>query len=104
MYCKKCGEKIDGNYCSNCGYNNNEENNNNVQVQESGAIGWGILGFLIPIVGLILFIVWRQTKPKSSKAAGIGALISVILSIILTIIMFAVLGSVISNTPTIYTY
>ena len=32
----------------------------------------------IPIVGLVLFLVWKDTKPRNAKAAGIGALVSVI--------------------------
>lgn len=44
-------------------------------VNDSGSIGWGVLGFFIPLVGLILFLVWRTSKPQSAKVAGIGALI-----------------------------
>lgn len=50
-------------------------------VNDSGSIGWGILGFFIPIVGLVLFLVWKNTKPKCAKVAGIGALIGVCLSL-----------------------
>lgn len=32
-----------------------EGNNNNVT--DNGGFGWGLLGFCIPIVGLILFLV-----------------------------------------------
>jgi len=49
-------------------------------VNDSGSIGWGVLGFFIPIVGLVLFLVWRNTKPNCAKVAGIGALIGVCLS------------------------
>ena len=45
------------------------------QVKDSGSIGWAILGFFIPIVGLILFLVWKGTKPNCAKMAGIGALV-----------------------------
>jgi len=58
---------------------------------DNGGILWGLLGCCIPIVGLILFLVWRDTKPKTAKAAGIGALVSVVVSVVLYIIM-AVLG------------
>lgn len=58
-----------------------------------GGFGWGILGFFIPIVGIVLFFVWRKNNKKSSKAAGIGALIGVIISVILTVIYFVWLGS-----------
>ena len=51
------------------------------QVNDSGSIGWAILSFFIPIVGLILFLVWRTTKPKTAKVAGIGALIGFCLNL-----------------------
>ena len=38
---------------------------------------WGLLGCCVPIVGLVLFLVWKDTKPKTAKAAGIGALVAV---------------------------
>lgn len=55
---------------------------------DNGGFGWGFLGFLIPLVGLILFLVWKDTKPKTAKAAGIGALVSVIAGIVLSIAAF----------------
>lgn len=49
---------------------------------DSGSIGWGLLGFCVPIVGLVLFLVWRNEKPRTAKVAGVGALIAVIISVI----------------------
>ena len=46
-------------------------------VQDNGGIGWSLLGCCIPIVGLVLFLVWKDQKPKTAKAAGIGALVAV---------------------------
>lgn len=67
-----------------------EENTN---VQDKGGFLWGLLGCCIPIVGLILFLVWKDTKPKTAKAAGIGALVCVVLAVIYYIIMFVVIGA-----------
>lgn len=53
---------------------------------DKGGFLWGLLGFCIPIVGLILFLVWKGTKPNSAKAAGIGALVSVVLGVLFYII------------------
>ena len=50
-------------------------------VQDNGGFLWGLLGFCIPVVGLILFLIWKDQKPKTAKAAGIGALVSVIISV-----------------------
>ena len=33
-------------------------------------------------MGLILFLVWKDQKPKTAKAAGIGALVSVGISVV----------------------
>lgn len=49
---------------------------------DSGNIGWGVLGFFFPIVGLILFLVWRTSKPNCAKIAGIGALIGFCLGLV----------------------
>lgn len=65
-----------------------DQNNN---VQDNGGILWGLLGCCIPIVGLILFLVWKDTKPQTAKAAGIGALVCVVLYVVFYILM-AVLG------------
>ncbi len=64
------------------------ENNN-----DNGGFLWGLLGCCIPVVGLILFLVWREQKPKTAKAAGIGALVSVIISVVFYIIYFVILGA-----------
>lgn len=50
-------------------------------VQDNGGIGWGLLGCCIPIAGLVLYLVWKDQKPRTAKAAGIGALVAVGLSV-----------------------
>ncbi len=65
------------------------DNNN---VQDNGGFLWGLLGFCIPIVGLILFLIWKDQKPNTAKAAGIGALVSVIIAVVCYVLMFVVMG------------
>lgn len=72
--------------------NNNQVTTNN-QVEDKGGFLWGLLGWCIPIVGLVLFLVWKDTKPKTAKAAGIGALVSVIIGIIYYVVVFVFLGA-----------
>ena len=57
---------------------------------DNGSFGWGLLGFCIPLVGLILFLVWKSEKPVSSKQAGIGAAIGFGLNLLSTIIMYVI--------------
>ena len=68
------------------------DQNTNV-AEDKGGFLWGLLGCCIPIVGLILFLVWKDTKPKTAKAAGIGALVCVVLAVIYYIIIFVIIGA-----------
>ena len=86
MYCRNCGQPIDDNatVCQNCGAYQNK----NPNVEDKGVIGWGLLVCCIPVAGLVLFLVWKDTKPRTAKAAGIGALVSVILCILYYLLVF----------------
>ena len=86
-FCKNCGAQIDDNavVCTSCG----TAQNTAPAVVDKGGFGWGLLGWCVPIVGLILFLVWKDTKPKTATAAGIGALVSTILAVVLYIATFA---------------
>lgn len=97
-FCGNCGIQLeDGDQiCSNCGA---AQNNFEVQPQskkavekvkddvelpkeEKGGFWWGVLGFIIPLVGIILFFVWRKSKPKKAKSLLIGAIVSIILALV----------------------
>lgn len=43
-----------------------------------------------PLVGLILFLVRKDTKPRTGRAAGVGALVSVICGIVFYVLMFII--------------
>lgn len=55
---------------------------NRLAKKDNGSFGWAILGFFIPLVGLILFLVWRKETPKNANSAGIGALVGVVSTIV----------------------
>ena len=116
-YCQNCGSNIQpgANVCTECGakvesphiqnvqpnpqpthYQSNTSVNQPYQASNSqyggspndpGGFGYGLLGFCIPIVGLILFLVWQDDKPNNAKAAGTGALISVGLTIFFYVVL-----------------
>ena len=88
MYCKNCGRTVDDTspYCNNCGARIDNKPNADVS-EDSSSMGFTILGFFIPIIGLILFLVYEGKKPKRAKSAGKGALIGFITRIVLTIIL-----------------
>ena len=99
-FCTYCGSHINNqnaHFCENCGavLNNNNNKNNNYPTNNDSidplfkdeyAFLWGILGFFVPIAGLVLFVVWNKEKKKVAKSAGIGALIRVILMVIVFVI------------------
>lgn len=95
MFCKNCGVEIaDGStFCPTCGASQGAASNqtivnvNQPAVVDNGGFLWGLLGCCIPLVGLILFLVWKDTKPKTAKAAGIGALIAAGSSLLIYVIM-----------------
>ena len=66
-YCRHCGAPIaDGTItCPQCGASQSSL----PPVVDNGGLGWGILGCCIPIVGLVLWLVWKDQKPRTAKAA-----------------------------------
>ena len=94
MKCQNCGKElpVGTKFCSNCGAKIEQtdyvaQNNQIQQNNEGSTVGWGILSFFFPIVGLILFLSWKKTKPKAAKTSGIGALIGLIIGIVASIII-----------------
>ena len=92
MFCRNCGKEIDEKayVCPHCGVLTSNAEAQKKTVNDSGSAGWGVLGFFFPIVGLILFLIWRDERPKSAKAAGIGALIFVIVYVIIFVIIISI--------------
>lgn len=88
MYCKNCGRTVDdtSSYCNNCGARIDNKPNADVSKDNSN-LGFAIFGFFIPIVGLILFLIYEEKKPKRAKSAVKGALIGFITEIVLAIIL-----------------
>lgn len=86
MYCRNCASEIDERavVCPNCGV----PQGNTQKVIDNGGFGWGLLGCCIPLAGLILYLVWKDTKPKTAKAAGIGALVSFLSGVLVYGLMF----------------
>ena len=95
MYCEKCGSKneMTSEFCTNCGNKLNKEFSNTTIInseEEKNTFGWGVLGFFVPIAGLILFIIWKKDRPKASKSAGIWALVSVVARVLSSILIILI--------------
>ena len=66
-----------------------EQNSQQTPSTEKLGIGLSIVCFLIPLVGLILYFVYKSDKPEKSKGACYAALAGFIFGIIINIIRFA---------------
>jgi hypothetical protein len=56
---------------------------------EKLGIGLSILCFLIPLVGLILFFVYKAEKPAKSKGACYAALAGFLVGVVINLISIA---------------
>lgn len=107
-FCSGCGQELapDENFCSVCGKQRTipaqsaqpvfqqQVNPQMGYVQDAPSGGMTALGFFFPIVGLILYLVWKDQTPLKAHSAGKGALIGVIvwtaLSVILAILAYVI--------------
>lgn len=78
MYCIKCGKKIENGteICPQCGEMLATQNHIIKHEWIEKVKSWPcFLSVLIPIVGLIFFIIWQNKKPRQAKLCGICALV-----------------------------
>ena len=94
-YCPNCGTQVrdDQDVCLSCGKTLKLSNSKKAVQEEGSTTGYAVLGFFVPIVGLILFLIWKDDRPRASASAGKGALIGFILGIVIYVIFIAILAS-----------
>lgn len=95
MYCKKCGKEINDNavICPSCGCATDKyEQKNFKNESDSSSAGWAVLGFLFPLIGLILYLVWKEELPLRAKSIGKGALVSVIVNVVIGLLWGILIG------------
>ena len=97
MFCPQCGTRLPAGtkYCDQCGSElkallhpepTTTSSSVSSKVEDAPSGGFAVLGFFIPLVGLILFLVWHDTYPLRAKSAGKGALAGVITGVALAIL------------------
>lgn len=59
-----------------------EEQPTKPRKKDSISIGYGIISFILPLIGLIMFCSWRDDYPKRSKSCLVGFVIGVCLSVL----------------------
>ncbi len=60
---------------------------------------YALVGFCIPIVGLILYLVDRQLRPQRARSAATGALVSVGLNVfaLIAVLVLTLVGSAVTR-------
>lgn len=103
MYCKNCGCSLpdDATKCENCGavlsYGFEAGKTNPVK-KEKGSVLLGVLGFMFPLIGLILYLAMMHSEPKKAKSAGKGALTAFIIYLVfIAIVTISVMVPVIDT-------
>ena len=94
-YCSKCGQQVhdEAVVCPYCGCSISK----NASVDDAPSTGFALLGFFIPIVGLILYLINKDSAPQKARSAGRGALIGFIVGIVFSVIYGAIIGSMIGS-------
>ena len=99
MFCRNCGKEINDQavVCVHCGCSVQANANVGVVQNDAPSTGMAVLGFFIPLAGLIIWLINKDTKPLMAKSAGKGALIGFIVSMVFSIIYGVVIGSMIGG-------
>lgn len=105
MYCKNCGKEIEEvKFCPHCGADqattqtedinqgyqpiNQQPNQQSYQGQsysynnDESSMGFAILSFFVPVVGLVLYLVWNKEYPKKAKSCLNGLITGVVLYVV----------------------
>ncbi len=94
IFCPNCGTQVEENNmtCIECGVevslmtpkneNSIPNQTTNIAVLDDDAVYNGIfllviLGMLLPLIGIILYFIWRKAHPIKARAVGIGALLPI---------------------------
>lgn len=95
-FCSKCGKEInnDAVVCVHCGCAIEKVP---LSPKDAPSTGFAVLGFFIPIVGLILYLVNKDSAPQKAHSAGKGALIGFIVSIAFSVIYGAIVGAALGS-------
>lgn len=85
-FCQRCGCRLvdEAAYCPYCGVTCPPMY---PSPDDAPSFLWGLLCCLIPILGLILYLVWRKEYPKRANSCGSGAIIGFALSIVIPIVL-----------------
>ena len=94
-FCQRCGKEImdEAIICIHCGCSTGANANQVTNPTDASSIGMALLGFFIPLAGLIIWLINKDSKPLMAGSAGKGALIGFIVGVVGSLIYGIFLGS-----------
>ena len=76
MYCNKCGSPVNDSdeFCRKCGVRLKAESAKPIAppVEEDASIGWGVLGFFFPVIGMALCLFWRDEHDLNTSGTALS--------------------------------
>ena len=90
LHCSSCGNIISSGtqYCPYCGtVITNTIKSYSPNTSDAPSAGFAVLGFFFPLIGLILYLVWKDQSPLKAKSCGKGALAGIITGVIVSILL-----------------
>ncbi len=102
-FCPACGQQLvdEAVICINCGVSQQQQQPA-VNPKDKKSFGFGFLGFISPLVGLVIYLLTKDTTPLKAKSAGIGAIVGTVFAFIVGILYGIIFAYVISTDPELY--
>lgn len=97
MFCRNCGNELDDNatFCNRCGNPQGIDKTVVVkEIKDEPSHMAGLVGCCFPVVGLILFFLWKDEKPNSAKLVCRWTLGGFIAGILVYVIYFGLILSI----------
>jgi uncharacterized membrane protein YvbJ len=99
MYCNECGAEVRRKavICPSCGMSTSatkasEKTFSNPAISDADAPDWAYLltCCCTPIAGIILYLIWKDERPKAAKSLLPWVIASVIISVVLVLLSFLI--------------
>jgi len=94
-FCQECGSTTDEGQkmCVSCKSNliDKVAYNKKMALSSEKDFGFTVLGFLVPLIGFIIYLVMKDNEPVKSTSAGKGALIGFILGSVSSIFIYVMI-------------
>ena len=94
LLCKMCyGKRVNKARANGAAANNRAKGLNAPSIytckapDDSRRFGWAFISFLIPLVGLILFLVWRDYRPLRASSCLRGFIVSIVLNAVWVVLI-----------------